>query len=79
MVEATGGIERRLVNGLQAAGMVSCPVHFVLGAADQMTSPKVTREIAAALKARIHTLPCGHSLMLEQPDGVLNALRSALA
>ncbi|NRF68540.1 alpha/beta hydrolase [Aquincola sp. S2] len=69
----------RYANGLQAAAKVTCPVHFILGSADQMTSPKVTREIAAALKARIHTLPSGHCLMQEQPDGVLSALRTALA
>lgn len=66
-------------NGLQAAAQVRCPVHFILGAADQMTSPKVTREIAAALKARVHTLPCGHGLMLERPDEVLATLRHCLA
>jgi predicted dehydrogenase len=32
----------------------------------------------AALKARIVTLPGGHSLMQELPDGVLNALQAAL-
>jgi pimeloyl-ACP methyl ester carboxylesterase len=69
----------RYANGLQAAVAVTCPVHFILGSADQMTSPKVTREIAAALKARVHTLACGHCLMQEAPDGVLNALRAALA
>lgn len=73
------GVCDRYANGLRAAAAVACPVHFVLGSADQMTSPKVTREIAAALKARIHTLPSGHCLMQEAPDGVLNALRSALA
>jgi pimeloyl-ACP methyl ester carboxylesterase len=66
-------------NGLQAAALVQCPVHFVLGAADQMTSPRTTREIAAALKATVHTLPGGHGLMQEQPDAVLAALRQALA
>jgi pimeloyl-ACP methyl ester carboxylesterase len=44
-----------------------------------MTSPKVTRDIAVALKASIHSLDCGHALMQEQPDGVLQALRAALA
>ncbi len=66
-------------NGLQAAALVQCPVHFVLGAADQMTSPKTTREIAAALKAQVHLVPGGHALMQEQPDAVLAALRKALA
>lgn len=66
-------------NGLQAAARVQCPVSFVLGERDQMTTPKATREIAAALKARVLMLPAGHSLMQEVPDGVLNALRTALA
>lgn len=69
----------RYATGMEAAARVRCPVHFILGAADQMTSPKAAREIAAALKARVHTLPCGHSLMHEAPDGVLDALRTALA
>jgi pimeloyl-ACP methyl ester carboxylesterase len=44
-----------------------------------MTSPKQTREIAAALKARVHTVDAGHSLMSEAPDAALAALRNALA
>jgi len=69
----------RYVNGLAAAARVTCPVDFVLGAHDQMTTPKTTREIAAALRARVATLPVGHSLMTEAPDGLLAALRNALA
>ncbi len=66
-------------NGLQAAAQVRCPVTFILGERDQMTSPKATRDIAAALHANIVTLSAGHSLMTEAPDGVLNSLRRALA
>jgi len=66
-------------NGLQAAAQVRCPTTLILGANDQMTSPKVTRDIAAALKARVLTLPSGHSLMAEAPDEVLAALRQALS
>ena len=69
----------RYANGLQAAAKVSCPVTFVLGERDQMTSPKATRDIAAALKAHVVTLPGGHAVMHEVPDGVLAALRTALA
>jgi len=65
-------------NGLQAAARVACPAHLLLGAADQMTPPKASREIAAALKARVSTLPGGHSLMQEQPEALLLALRAAL-
>lgn len=66
-------------NGLQAAARVTCPVHFVLGKQDQMTSPKVTRDIGAALKARTHLLDCGHALMQEAPDAMLQALVDSLA
>ncbi len=65
-------------NGLQAAAQVVCPVDFILGAADQMTPPRATREMAATLKATVHTVPGGHALMQEQPDPVLQALRLAL-
>jgi len=69
----------RYAHGLEAAAKVRCPASFILGERDQMTSPKATRDIAAALKARTAVLPGGHSLMLECPDAVLNALRAALA
>jgi pimeloyl-ACP methyl ester carboxylesterase len=73
------GVCDRYAHGMEAAAQVRCPVTFVLGERDQMTSPKVTRELAAALQADTVTLPGGHSLMQEQPDGVLNAVRAALA
>jgi pimeloyl-ACP methyl ester carboxylesterase len=69
----------RYAGGLEAAARVACPATMVLGASDQMTQPKATREIAQALGARIVTVPAGHALMAECPDGVLNALREALA
>ncbi|HEV7915706.1 MAG TPA: alpha/beta hydrolase [Albitalea sp.] len=72
------GVCDRYRHGLEAAAQVRCPVHFMLGERDQMTTPKNTGEIAEALKARVTTLPGGHSLMLELPDAVLNALRAAL-
>lgn len=65
--------------GEAAAARVACPVHFVLGQADQMTLPKAAREIAAELKAQVHVVPAGHNLMTEAPDATLAALRSALA
>ena len=69
----------RYANGLQAATGVQCPAHFILGDRDQMTTPKSARELAAALHASVALLPCGHALMQERPDGVLGALRHALA
>jgi pimeloyl-ACP methyl ester carboxylesterase len=69
----------RYAGGLAAAARVTCPAHLVLGDRDQMTQPKQTRELAQALKARVHTVPAGHALMSEAPDAVLAALRRALA
>jgi pimeloyl-ACP methyl ester carboxylesterase len=73
------GVCDRYAHGLEAAARVRCPVHFILGASDQMTSPRASADIAKALKARVVVLPGGHSLMLEAPDAVLNALHTALA
>lgn len=65
--------------GLEAAAKVRCPTRFILGSQDQMTSPKTTSPLASALNANCITLPAGHSLMGEAPDGVLNGIRSFLA
>jgi len=61
-----------------AAGGVTCPVTLVLGTRDQMTTPQAAEPIIAALKPRVVTLPVGHNLMAEAPDGVLNAINEAL-
>ena len=65
-------------NGLAAAQRVRCPASLVLGQVDQMTWTKGAETVAAALKAEVQTVPAGHFLMQECPDGVLNALRKAL-
>lgn len=64
--------------GLEAAAKVRCPVTFILGTHDQMTPPKVTQDMATALKARVVMLDSGHHLMAEQPDAMLDAVRAAL-
>jgi pimeloyl-ACP methyl ester carboxylesterase len=65
--------------GMVAASQVTCPAHLALAEQDQMTLPRNARDVAAALKATVHTVPGGHFLMQEQPDGVLAMLRKALA
>jgi pimeloyl-ACP methyl ester carboxylesterase len=65
-------------HGLEAAAQVACPAHLILGAADQMTPPKATRDLSATLNPRVHTLPGGHALMQEQPDACLASLRLIL-
>jgi pimeloyl-ACP methyl ester carboxylesterase len=65
--------------GLEAAARVRCPATMILGRSDQMTPPRVTKDLAAALKARVVMLDSGHHLMAEQPDAMLAAVRTALA
>jgi hypothetical protein len=44
-----------------------------------MTLPKAATPLVEALKPRrVVTLPVGHNLMGEDPDGVLNAINAAL-
>ena len=65
--------------GLEAvAPKVRCPVTLVLGARDQMTPLKAAVPLVEAFKPRVVTLPVGHNLMSEDPDGVLNAIHTAL-
>jgi pimeloyl-ACP methyl ester carboxylesterase len=69
----------RYRGGLEAAARVSCPATLVLGARDQMTWPKHASALAEALRARVVTLPTGHSVMSEDPDALLAAVRGAVA
>jgi pimeloyl-ACP methyl ester carboxylesterase len=66
--------------GLAAAATLRCPVLMLLGERDQMAPPKNTRALIAALDSpSVVTIPdCGHSLMAEAPDAVLDALRRFL-
>jgi pimeloyl-ACP methyl ester carboxylesterase len=63
-------------NGLAAARLVRSPALLILGARDVMAPPRGAKELADALpNARTITLPdCGHSMMAERPDAVLDAL-----
>ena len=63
-------------NGEQAAAALDCPALFLLGRKDVMTPAKAAANLASMMKnARTVTLPnCGHALMAEQPDQVLDAL-----
>jgi len=68
----------RYAGGESAAARVTCPVHFILGAQDQMTLPKHNMVLGTLLKPVIHTVSAGHALIAEAPDAVLTALRAAL-
>jgi pimeloyl-ACP methyl ester carboxylesterase len=64
--------------GAAAMARVRCPATLITGTRDQMTPPKATQEVAAALKAQVVQVPSGHHLMAEAPDAVLAGLRHAL-
>jgi pimeloyl-ACP methyl ester carboxylesterase len=63
-------------NGDIAARSMACPALLLLGRRDLMTVPKATLTLTAALPdAKVVTLEnCGHQLMGEQPDAVLDTL-----
>jgi len=67
--------------GLDAAADVRCPALLIVGARDLMAPPKGAQALIGALAdARVVTLPdCGHALMAEQPDAVLDALAAFLS
>ena len=68
-------------DGLTAAAEIRGPVLLLLGQRDQMAPAKNTSALIAALTTkRVVTIPdCGHSLMTEAPDDVLDALREFLS
>jgi len=66
--------------GIASAAKVRCPALAILGARDIMAPPKNAHGLVRALPdSRVVELPdCGHALMAEQPDAVLDALRAFL-
>ena len=66
--------------GEASAAKVRCPVLAILGERDLMAPAKNAQALIAAFgHARAVKIPdCGHSLMAEQPDAVLDALRAFL-
>ena len=57
-----------------AAARLRCLSTLILGASDQMTSPKAVAPILSALRPEVITLRSGHMLMGEAPDALLDAL-----
>ena len=69
--------------GEAAMGALTCPVLFLLGAVDQMTTPKAAQGLiktaqAAGKKHQVVSVPVGHHQMTEAPDATLFALRDFL-
>ncbi len=67
-------------DGLASAATIVCPVLLVLGARDAMTPARAAKPLAEAIPgARTTVLDgCGHMMMTEQPDQVLDALITIL-
>ena len=71
----------RYIAGQDTAARVRCPTLVIVGARDIMAPPKNAQGLIAALPdVKVVTIPdCGHALMAEQPDIVLDALNDFLA
>jgi pimeloyl-ACP methyl ester carboxylesterase len=71
---------RDYANGLRAAAAVRSPALLLLGARDVMAPAKAAGELAKTLgDVQVVTLAeCGHAMMNEEPDAVLDALRRFL-
>lgn len=72
----------QLCNGytaaLDAAARVRCPATVVAGSRDQMTPARAAAPLVQALHAEWATLPCGHALMQEDPEGLRALLQRRL-
>jgi pimeloyl-ACP methyl ester carboxylesterase len=66
----------RYANGENAASAVACPTLFLLGKKDMMTPVRASKLLSNAIKNSQVVLveQCGHSMMTEQADAVLDAL-----
>ncbi len=67
--------------GLEMAARVQCPVQILLGKQDIMASPRQAQKLIQAVsRLQTHELEqCGHMLMAEKPNEVLDILISGLA
>lgn len=66
--------------GLECAAAVRCPVLLVLGAEDRLTPVRATDALRAALPDPDFRIleNAGHTLMVEAPNALLDALKTAL-
>jgi len=65
--------------GSERAKSLTCPVQIILGRGDQMAPPRLSRALIDVIpNAALTELECGHMLMNERPDEVLDALAEFL-
>ena len=70
-------------HGEQAMALVKCPVLFLLGQQDQMTTPKAAQSLVAAAQAagvkyQVVYVPVGHHQMTEAPEETRGAIKAFL-
>jgi len=67
-------------DGAAAAAKVRCPTLLIVGARDSMVPPRSSQPLVDNIAdVRVVTLPdCGHAMMQEAPDAVLDALAAFL-
>ena len=67
--------------GLESARKIACPTLVLLGRQDIMASPRAAGPLIEALgdAHRVELDPCGHMMMSEQPDAVLEAMAAGMA
>ncbi|OYU43646.1 MAG: alpha/beta hydrolase [Burkholderiales bacterium PBB4] len=73
----------RYAHGEEAMALVQCPVLFLLGLQDQMTTPKAAQSLVTAAKAagvvhQVAYVPVGHHQMNEAPEETLAAIKGFL-
>ena len=66
--------------GIQQAVKVACPALLILGAEDRLTPVRGTRALQEALPSPlVEVLPgAGHTIMIEAPNAMLDALHQVL-
>jgi pimeloyl-ACP methyl ester carboxylesterase len=67
-------------SGLEHAAAVRCPALLILGERDRLTPPRAARQLAATLPDAETVIleGCGHAMLAEQPDAVLEHLTRVL-
>ncbi len=80
VLHATLNASNNYTDGVAIAGDIRCPTLMVLGQRDAMTPPRAAKPLAEAIPGvRVITLSgCGHMMMAEQPNEVLDALITLL-
>lgn len=62
-------------HGLESAARVTCPTLMIAGRSDIMTPLKIARDLVATIPdATLKVLDCGHLMMSEKPNEVLDEL-----